>query len=165
MGRPDPFIPRGALRMGVLTCLSVASSRLEETDVLLSHGLLTQAAVLFSFALEEFGKAVLLRKAYESGADLASIEGFYDHRTKIEAAATRIDPKHLRIAQGAFDADAFDSGGLDTGRKIDLSTRLSGLYVDWKDDWIYGVHVDAEVLRQSSKALQLAVSRASAAWT
>src|SRR5512137_2632655 len=119
MARPDPTIPRAALRQGILTCLSVASLRLHETDLLLTHGLLTQAAVLFSLAVEEFGKASLLRKAYESGQDPVVIEGFYDHPPKIAAAAAHIDVNDLLLDNsGAFAAGVFDAGAFDVGRQV-----------------------------------------------
>jgi hypothetical protein len=61
--RPDPQIPRAALPKGILTCLSVASARLSEADLLLSQGFITQAGVLFTLAVEEFGTASLWEKS------------------------------------------------------------------------------------------------------
>jgi AbiV family abortive infection protein len=166
MRDPDP-IPRAALRQGILTCLSVASLRLQETDLLLPHGLLTQAAVLFSLAVEEFGKASLLRKAFESGQDPAVVKDFYDHHLKIAAAGAYLDANDLLLDNaGAFDVSVFDAATFDVGRQVDLSTRLSGLYVDWKDgNWKHGVHVDPEVLARSSRNVQLRISRATIEWT
>ncbi len=162
--RKDPTIPRSALREGILHCLSVASLRLEETDTLLTQGLPTQAGIVFSFAVEEFGKAALLRQAIESGADPALIDGFYDHREKIAAAAKHVESRFLRLTAGAFDAGVFDSEVFDTGRQADLAARMSGLYVDWRDRWIWGLHIDAAVLKQSSEGLQLVVSTAVISW-
>jgi AbiV family abortive infection protein len=163
----DPMIPRAALRQGILTCLSVASLRLHETDLLLEHGLLTQAAVLFSLAVEEFGKASLLRKAFEGGQDPVLVKGFRDHAPKIAAAAAHLDANDLLLDNsGAFDAGAFDAGAFDVGRQVDLSARWSGLYVDWKDGaWNHGVHVDAKVLARSSRNVQTRISRATIDWT
>jgi AbiV family abortive infection protein len=165
MARPDPRIPRDFLRQGILTCLSVASSRLAETDALMLQGLLTQSGVLFTFALEEFGKAVLLKRAYDSGNDPALIEGFYDHQAKLEAAAAMIPADHLRIDQTGYGEAEYGRdryGGAVLG---DFSARLAGLYVDWKGRWVYGRSVDPEVLSQSSREVQSIVSRLCAEWT
>jgi AbiV family abortive infection protein len=163
--RPDPTIPRHALREGIVDCLTVASRRLHETDTLLEQGLPTQAGIVFSFAVEEFGKAALLRRAAELGADPALIEGFYDHRDKIEAAAQHVAARFLRLTAGEFDAGAFDSEAFDTGRPADLAARMSGLYVDWRGRWVHGLHVDGVTLRQSSQGLQLAIQKAMIDWT
>ena len=61
----------------------------------------TQSAILFTFAVEEFGKAVLLQRALTSSAEtaaLVSIEGFYDHTAKLEAAASELPEASLRSA-------------------------------------------------------------------
>ena len=66
---PVLTVPREALPSGIDKCLDVASWRLREAASLLSapaEPILT-AAILFTFAIEEFGKAVLLRRAWESG--------------------------------------------------------------------------------------------------
>jgi AbiV family abortive infection protein len=161
----DPRIPRSALRDGIVLCLSVASARLGEADELLSKGFLTQAAVLFSYAVEEFGKAVLLRKAWESRADPAAIEGFYDHDAKLAAATLHLSPEHLRLDAGGFGSGRFAAGAFGTARAVDLTARLSGLYVDWKGSWAHGVQVDPEVLSESSKGVQQAVTTAMMDWT
>src|SRR4030095_7416302 len=149
MARPSPCIPRGELRIGVLTCLTVASSRLAETDALLSQDLLTQAGVLFTVALEELGKAVLLKRAMDSGSDPAVVDGFYDHETKLEAAASMIPLDHLRIDQEGYGEAEYGEGRYSGAVVGDFSTRLSGLYVDWQNRWVYGRRVNKETLSQS----------------
>jgi AbiV family abortive infection protein len=161
------MIPRAALREGILTCLTVASLRLSETDPLLGRGFVTQAAVLFTLAVEEFGKASLLRKAYEGGQDPVVIQGFYDHEPKIEAAAAHIGANDLLLDNsGMFSAEMFDASVFDVGRQVDLAARLSGLFVDWKNGaWNHGVRVDADVLAQSIRNVQRRISLAMTRWT
>jgi len=164
--RPDPSIPRHALLEGIRECLAVARRRLNETKTLLEQGLLTQAGIVFSFALEEFGKAALLKRAAESGADPARINGFYDHREKMAAAAEHVAPPFLRLTEGAFDASGFDSDAFDTGRQADVAARMAGLYVDWQDgQWVHGLQVDGPTLRRSSLGLQAAIRQAMRKWT
>jgi hypothetical protein len=134
MPRPGPSIPRDALREGIVICLTVASLRLEETDVALKQGLLTQAGVVFTFAVEEFGKAALLRQAVETGADPATIDGFYEHHDKIAAAAKHVEARFLRLTRGAFapgvfDPATFDTGGRRTSQLDGPDSSLSGMVV------------------------------------
>lgn len=161
---PDPSIPRAALREGIVACLTVASLRLEETDRDLKQGLLTQAGVVFTFAVEEFGKAALLRHAFEPGTDPALIDGFYDHRQKITAAAKHVEARFLRLTRGYFAPGVFNSVIFDTGRPLDVAARWAGLFVDWDGHWIWGLKVDAATLERSSGGLQAAIANAMIDW-
>ncbi len=72
-----PKIPRWELRNGIRQCLSIVALRLEEASALLAVGLSTQATIVFTFAVEEFGKAVLLQRALEHSPeteDLVAID-------------------------------------------------------------------------------------------
>lgn len=152
--RPPPTIPRSDLLQGILLCLRIAQTRLSEATILLDNGYLLQAAVLFSFGVEEFGKAVLLRQAYETGADPAIVSGFYDHDAKLEAAATHIPEQHL-LLHGAFQRSAFQSDAFNAGQPIDFDARLSALHVEWQDGWrsSQGL-VDGDLLRQNINAVE-----------
>lgn len=165
-GRGNPVIPRHALREGIHECLAMARRRLLEAQTMIEQGLLTQARIIFSFAVEEFGKAALLRRAVETGADPALIEGFYDHRDKIEAAAEHVHPLFLRLTEGAFDPGGFDSGAFDTGQPVNMAARMSGLYVDWnaKGAWEHGLEVDRIALSRSCKGLHVAIRKAMINW-
>jgi hypothetical protein len=118
-------------------------------------------------AVEEFGKASLLRKAYEGGQDPAVIDGFYDHPPKIAAAAAHIGANDLLLDNsGMFSAQMFDASVFAVGRQVDLSARWSGLYVNWVDGaWTHGVRVDADVLAQSIRNVQHRISLAMTQWT
>ena len=152
--------------MGIVHCLSVASLRLEETDTLLRQGLLTSAGIIFSFAVEEYGKGMLFKSAWDGGLDPAPIEGFYDHNTKLEAAARNIPVEYLRLIASAFGAGDYGAGPYGGSKPVDLDDRLSGLYVDWKNGrWTHGVHVEPEVLAQSSRGLQAYIATAMIEWT
>ena len=60
---------------------------------------MSQAAVVFSFAVEEFGKAMLLRNAYDTGTDPVTVSGFYEHSDKLAAAANVIPRKYLCLTR------------------------------------------------------------------
>jgi AbiV family abortive infection protein len=75
------------LERGIAACLVAAQQRLQEARVLVDeHHFLTPAVVLLSFAVEEFGKGMMLRAAYETGQDPATLQGFYEHAAKFAAA-------------------------------------------------------------------------------
>lgn len=163
--RSDPEIPRSALRDGIVACLTVASLRLEETNVALRQGLLTQAGVVFTFAVEEFGKAALLRQGFESGDDPAVIDGFYDHRVKLAAAINHVEPECLLLSPAGLDLIGLSVTGFTSGRRADLLSRVSGLYVDWQNGWVHGLRVDGATLAASSAGLQSAIQTAMSEWT
>ena len=160
--RSGPQIPRSALREGIVICLSVASLRLEETDTLLRQNLPTQAGVVFSFAVEEFGKAALLRQGFESGTDPAVIDGFYDHRAKLAAAMNHVEPEFLLLTPGGLDLIGLS---VTTGRRVDLLSRKTGLFVDWQNGWVHGLRVDPATLAASSGGLQRAIQMRMIDWT
>src|SRR5215468_6703953 len=158
-------IGRMALRRGIMTCITVSSLRLEEAESLLAAGFLTGAGIVFSFAVEEFGKGLMLRNAFRSGVDPVVVEGFYDHDVKLGAASTLIPQEYLLLTAGAFQADACHPGAFDIGTRTSFTTRCDGLYVDWRDGkWQYGSEVEPAVLRDSINGVQAVVSRASALW-
>lgn len=166
-GRSRPLGPiaRLELRRGIMTCLCVSSLRLAEAESLLAAGFLTQAGVVFSFAVEEFGKAVMLRDAFRSGDDPVEVEDFYDHKVKLEAASTLIPQEHLLLTSGAFQADAFQGDAFDIGISTSFKTRCDGLYVGWREgEWQYGAKVEPAILKASIEGVQMVVSRASALW-
>ena len=158
-------IGRMALRRGIMTCITVSSLRLEEAESLLAAGFLTGAGIVFSFAVEEFGKALMLRDAFRGGVDPVVVEGFYDHDVKLRAASTLIPQEYLLITAEAFHADAFDPAAFDIGTRTSFKARCDGLYVDWRDgEWQYGAEVDPSILRDSINGVQAIVSQASAFW-
>jgi AbiV family abortive infection protein len=163
---PKP-IPRSELRVGALKCLEVAASRLDEAAALIRAGFLSQAGVIFSFAIEEFGKATLLRNAYSTGSDPVVVKGLDDdHKTKMNEAAKVIPAKYLLLTKADFDPDEFAPGDFHTGTQVDVKARLNGLYVDWDGAaWRYGVNVDGEALEESINGVRSALTvAATASW-
>ena len=116
--RKPPKVPRWELRNGIVQCLSVVAMRLDEAETLLAAGYPTQATIVFTFAVEEFGKAVLLRGALEQSraTDVTVlVNGFYDHTAKLEAAASEIPTPGLLVGQAGFQADAFQANAFQIG--------------------------------------------------
>ena len=108
-----------------MQCLSVVALRLTEAEALLTAGFPTQATIVFTFAVEEFGKAVLLRRALERSCETdvtVAVDGFYEHTAKLEAAATEIPEEHLVVGRGTFQAGAFQPDAFEIAASAD----------DWK---------------------------------
>jgi hypothetical protein len=147
--RPDPLVPRAALQPGIAKCLEVSGWRLREAAGLLGadSAPVVTAAIFFTFGIEEFGKAALLRGAFETGQAEIRITGFYDHEVKIEKAAEHIPEEYLLLHRGAFQRGVFSKSVFDVGNSADLDARLAGLFVAWSaGEWRVGVRVDPKVL-------------------
>jgi AbiV family abortive infection protein len=122
------------------------------------------AAILFTFAVEEFGKAVLLREAFDKATSPVTVVGFYNHWRKIEAAGRHIREEQLLLHRGAFQRGVF-AKGFDLGNLADVDARLDGLYVDWRNDaWVVGVRVDPAVLNANIAAVGEILARQRATW-
>ncbi|PYQ07851.1 MAG: hypothetical protein DMF83_08390 [Acidobacteria bacterium] len=98
---------------------------------------MTQSAIILSFATEAFGKAVMLRRAYESGDDPVSIQGFYEHQDKLDVAASFIGQDPLRFR-----------------------ARLLSLYADWAGQWTWNdAALDPRAIKEGIDAVQGAIVR------
>ena len=164
----DPVIPREALTAGIEKCLEVASWRLREASSLLSAdpAPTVTAAIFFTFAIEEFGKAVLIHKAIKTGEPSVKIAGFYDHWVKIEAAAEHIPETRLLLHRGAFQRNFVQKSAFDVGNSADFEARLDGLYVDWRGSkgWAVGVRVDPAVLADNLAAVGAIIEQKRTEW-
>ncbi len=140
-------IPREKIENGITLCLSRVSEYLLDAERLsnqsANQGTLQDAAILVTFAIEELGKAIILRKRSEeqSNAEIVQVEreafGGRDAREhKQSEAFTQIDAKMKLLPRAAFSAAAF---GPDFNTKdVDISpdTRLELSFVDFENgDW------------------------------
>jgi AbiV family abortive infection protein len=131
---PTMKIPRDRLRDGIDRCLDTSLARLGEAQTLANAGSLMMASVVFSFGVEEFGKAVLLREAWEAGDAAPDIEK-KRHEKKLEAAGRHIPTEHLTLRPGHFSSHHWAPGFFPSGYwgewVSEFASRLAGLYVDW----------------------------------
>ena len=107
------------------------------------------AATLFALAIQEVGKAKLLRSALENhGArnDRIKLASILRHDLKVEAARSLLGDDALWITRGSFDRGAFDSS-FDIGLDVAEPTRLDLLYVEYRNGkWLDPPEVNAGVL-------------------
>ena len=148
---------------------SVGEVRLDEARLLLDERSWPpgQSAIVLSFALEEFGKALLLDRALDQqSSDQVTVEGFYDHRRKFGAARAVIPPAEQEVVSRSFGEDFFDSEAFETtGVPADFDTRLSLLYVDFVEGkWRSGFEVEPETVRASINAISVIVGSYRMLW-
>ncbi len=168
MRREDPSIPRDTLRAGTEYCLHNALRYLHGARPLVDDlTLLPQASILFSLAVEEFGKAILLRTAYERGGVVSKIVGFYDHKKKLEAAFTEIPSDLLMLHAGAFQTDTFQTDAFDVDRVANFEARKRAMYVDWDErlgTWTGPTDVDRPTLSRSIEGVGVIVRNKLEEW-
>jgi hypothetical protein len=121
--------------------------------------------VLFSYAVEELGKAAMLADLVGGTDDPVSVHGFYDHEPKLLRAESLLGgPVVLRL--GFFQRNAFQRNVFDVGvLASDLDDRLDLLYVDWKDArWRLEPTTDAARLEKEIGSVRTAIAKGRTDW-
>lgn len=162
-----PAIPRAQLPEGIRRCLA-KSNRLNEDALTLlesSPDSLVNASVLFSYAVEELGKAALLRDAMDDVNDPVVVSGFYNHPEKLRRAERLLGEDALELRPGAFQRAAFSSA-FDVGTNASyLEDRLHLLYVDWHGaQWRSETTAEAACLQRAIASLRIALVERRADW-
>lgn len=146
----QPAIPRAELKPGIVQCFSKAREHLESGLVLLDAGRVESAANLYVLAVQELGKAQLLREGFDGGEPTPQVTGFSDHDVKVEKGATVLGSSAMWLRRGAFQPGAFDPKAFDVGTPADEPTRLEVLYVNYgSTGWLKAPPVDAGELREN----------------
>lgn len=146
----QPAIPRAELKPGIVQCFSKAREHLESGLVLLDAGKADSAANLYVLAVQELGKAQLLRDGFDGGEPAPQIKGFSDHDMKVEKGATVLGSSAMWLRRGAFDPGVFDPKVFDVGTRADEPTRLEVLYVNYgSTGWLKAPPVDANELAEN----------------
>jgi AbiV family abortive infection protein len=160
--RPPPILlPRRELQAGVERCLAKAKRLNTDAELLLSAGgSVIHASVLFSYAVEELGKALLLVDAASRGTeDLVKIIGFYHHPTKLKRAEELVGEHALELRPGWVQRNFVSRGFVDVGTYAsEVADRLEALYVDWQPlgvggRWRPEPGVNADCLRRAIQKL------------
>ena len=142
------MIPRSELKAGIVLCFSKAREHLEGALLLLDAGKVESAANLYVLAVQELGKAKLLREGFDGGELIPRISAFSDHDVKVEKGATVLGSSAMWLRRGAFDSGVFDPNVFDVGTRADEPSRLEVLYVNYgSTGWLKAPSVDARELR------------------
>ena len=95
-------------------------------------GLLAVAGGLYTYALEEYGKAILLDALPEKGGAVSVPyrEIFRTHRKKFDAAIDELPAECNTLRPGIFDPRIFDRRIFDVGLSASFSSRTRLFYLD-----------------------------------
>ena len=130
---------------------------LDSAQILLDNGgHLAICAGLYTYAVEEYGKIVLLRKSRKINGHvrLKYKQGFRDHNTKFRLAVKKLpnECKILRI--GPFEPNIFDPTIFDAETVIvDFKSRMSVFYTNFLES---GVNIES-VPPVSKQRLKIAI--------
>ena len=108
---------------------------LDSAQILLENGgSVTVCAGLYTYAVEEYGKILLLRKSRKVDAHdrVKYKEGFRDLNTKFRLAVKHLPNECLTLRIGIFDPNIFDPKTFDTETIIaDFKSRISVFYTNF----------------------------------
>jgi AbiV family abortive infection protein len=144
-------VSMGKMQEGIDLCKSNVSDFLKDARLVIADSRLNHAYVITQFAIEEFGKIVMLKEALASTKTdplLLKDSIFKSHKEKDEKAWTVLDPKYMIIYdEGAFDDTAFDPKDFETDTKVSHQTRLDCAFVDCEyGEWYLGREIKEKLL-------------------
>jgi AbiV family abortive infection protein len=145
-----PKIPLYEVEYGIGLIIDNVQEFVKETRMLLENSWTQHAVGLLEFAIQELGKAKLLKKEFNNQMSLrmedvkkgekltprfVQLPEFYDHSKKHNAGISLL-PKEVRKIERYFFSLTSESGFVAKDTDIDESLRRMCLYVDWeKGDW------------------------------
>ena len=125
---------------------------LDSAQILLDNGgTVTICAGLFTYAVEEFGKIVLLRKSrkIDGHVRVNYKKGFRDHNTKFRLAVKKLPNECTTLQIGPFDPKFFDTETI----IADFKSRMSVFYTNFLE---LGVNIESVPL-VSEQRLKIAI--------
>lgn len=149
-------IPLTDLPSGIILALRTSAQKLDDAELLISKESFEDAVILIQFALEEFGKAVVLRENLEKGNEQVGDDVFRNHPYK-EDKAWSVLPSDLKtIYEGTFSPQDFSSQDFDTCKEtISHKTRINATFVDWvAGNWKTGIQAEPDKLIRLIKGLR-----------
>lgn len=144
-------IPLHKVDFGITLILDNVHAFIEDARLLLRHSTTTHVVGLLEFAIQELGKAELIKQQFRSQMELrmkevesgevmhprfVRINGFYSHDKKHKAGIKLLSEDVRKIEKRIF--KPFAGGGfVSEDTNIDESLRLTDLYVNWvSGDWL-----------------------------
>jgi AbiV family abortive infection protein len=120
------------------------------------------AAGLYMYAVEEYGKLLLL-KNYRPSSGKVIIRyrnEFRNHKAKFDMAVNNLPKECTTLHKGAFDREVFDPEAFDTDEIADCETRQAVFYSDFArsgDSVKANPSVDADLLMKAVAQLKTIV--------
>jgi AbiV family abortive infection protein len=144
-------IPKALIQQGIDLCKTNVSDFIKDARLVLNEGRLNHAYVITEFAIEEFGKGVILKKIRDaSSKDPVDVSEnvFTSHRGKSAEAWTILDPKtRIIFDEGVFQEGIFEPRVFKTNTSASHDTRLQCAFVDFKNGrWVLGREIKKTLL-------------------
>lgn len=145
-------IPKNLVQKGVELCKKNVADYLDDARTIISKGRLCHAYLSVQLAIEELGKAVILREEYQkSGSEPILVDaavfgkdGGRGHKMKAAKAWEMLDPALKTLHVGGFEK-GFSEFGFDVDTEASHHSRLKCAYVDFIEEeqlWWVGETLD-----------------------
>jgi AbiV family abortive infection protein len=146
-------IPKARIQEGIDLCKTNIIDFLNDAKLMIAEKRLNHAYVSIEFAIEEFGKAIMLRESLESSTTdpvIVRDSVFKSHKGKSEKAWSVLDSKFKTIYdEGYFDEAFFDFKYFETNTKASHDTRLQCAFVDYDGHrWFIGRNIKEKLLNE-----------------
>lgn len=149
----DLYVPRKQMQEGIDKCKCNITDYLSETELLMSQGKLNHAVILVEFAIEEFGKILVIKRAFDLDSNdpiRISAKKFYDHERKTKKAWTVLNKSYqILFDEGiCLPNTVFERGVAVEYTIADHDGRLRSAFVDYcSGQWLLGVDVKEAYLK------------------
>jgi len=145
------LIPRGLMQNGIDLCKQNVSDFLKDAKFMVREGRLDHAYVIVEFAIEEFGKIVMLNEALSLNTNdpvLVKESVFKSHNEKSTNAWVVLNPKYRIIFdEGAYDESVYDPRFYQTNTTASHNTLLDCAFVGFDGNrWVLGTKIKQSLL-------------------
>jgi AbiV family abortive infection protein len=143
--KPPRQIPKNTFPKGIRLCKENIANFLSDARSILTNGKTYHAYVSFEFALEEFGKIVMLKEALNDPNNLTGIAQvdeivFTSHRDKCDKAIKVLGKDFETLYDGIWVKGLWVPGiWYEAETEVGHNTRLKCAFVDYaNNDWTIG---------------------------
>jgi len=149
---PDKLVPRKLMQQGIDVCKRNITDFLADAKLIMDDGRINHAYVMVEFAIEELGKIIMIKEAYNSDLnDPFRVKGevFGDHKGKSEKAWEVLDKKYrLIFDEGVFEEGVCERGIAAENTEASHKTRCECAFVDFAGSiWIVGRDIKKDLLQ------------------
>jgi len=160
-------IPRDKIPEGIKRSVEEIKRYVSDAELLIEKTSLRHALILVQFAIEELGRASILKKRFEEAEskDIVEVEdvlfgGRGSHKYKEDEAWRLLDPQLRTIHEGAFNRRHF-TRHFDVSEVLTHNARLEVSFVAWDEyikDWKIPPTIDKEKVRELLRAIEAKLS-------
>ena len=158
-------VPRALMIDGIEKCKDNIADYLQDAQIIAKTGRLYHAIISLEFALEEFGKILLLKENLTNDKrDPVEINGneFCSHSRKADRALRVLDPrqKFRVLFEGFWERGFWEAGMWEGETVIGDSTRLDCCFVDFiKNEWALGRKINPDYFQEFVALIEQEIRR------